>query len=107
MASSSSPLPKMMLGFVVRRCATALGRAPSPEELAEWANNYREGGRTVYLFGRKISPAEARLILRYPSRPVTARGARPAEQSPADCDLPPNVVRLPDPTRRRGRRAGR
>lgn len=107
MASPSRPLPKMMLGFVVRRCTAALGRAPSPEELAEWANNYREGDRTVCLFGRKISAAEARLILRHPGRPVTARGAKPAEQCAGNGDLPANVVRMPDAARRRRRRATR
>src|SRR5437667_411893 len=29
---------RIMLGFVVRQCAVALGHAPTPEELASWAN---------------------------------------------------------------------
>ena len=107
MASTPRPLPKMMLGFVVRRCTAALGRVPSPEELADWANNYREGGRTVHLFGRKISAAEARLILRHPARPVSARSAKPAEQCAGNGDLPPNVIRFPGSPRRRRGRAGR
>jgi len=107
MASGAHPLPKMMLGFVVRRCTVALGRPPSPEEFADWANNYREGDRIVYLFGRKISAAEARLILRHPARAVTARGAKPAEQIAEDGDLPANVVRFPDPARRRRGRAAK
>jgi len=74
------PLPKMMLGFVVRRCAVAIGHEPSPDEFAAWANCYRDGDRTVYLFGRPISVDEARVILRHPGRSVTAQGAAPHEQ---------------------------
>jgi hypothetical protein len=70
----------MMLGFVVRRCAVALGHDPSPEEFATWANMQQEGERTFCLFGRAISVAEARLILRHRGRPVTARTAAPHEQ---------------------------
>ena len=73
-------LPKMMLGFVVRRCAVAIGHEPSPEEFAAWANHYQEGDRTVCLFGRPISVAEARVILRHPGRPVSARAAAPHER---------------------------
>ena len=73
-------LPKMMLGFVVRRCAVALGHEPSPEEFAAWANHYTEDGRTYHLFGRPISPGEAKLILRHPARTVTAKSATVAEQ---------------------------
>ena len=69
----------MMLGFVVRRCAVAIGHEPSAEEFAAWANTYRDGDRTVYLFGRRISVDEARLIMRHRGRPVTARGATPHE----------------------------
>ena len=29
---------KMMLGFIVRRCAADLGHAPTPDEFAKWAN---------------------------------------------------------------------
>jgi len=70
----------MMLGFVVRRCAVAVGHEPSPEEFATWANMQQEGDRTFCLFGRAISVAEARLILRHRGRPVTARNAAPHEQ---------------------------
>lgn len=69
----------MMLGFVVRRCAVAIGHDPSPEEFTAWANTYREGDRTVYLFGRPITIAEARVIMRHRGRPVTARSAAPHE----------------------------
>jgi len=79
MPSGIKTLPKMMLGFVVRRCAVAVGHEPSAEEFAAWANNYRDGHRTIRLFGRAISADEARLILRHRARPVTARNAAPHE----------------------------
>ena len=79
MSSPLKPLPKMMLGFVVRRCAAAIGYEPTAEEFAAWANNQQEGERTFYLFGRPISVGEARVILGHRGRPVTARGARPHE----------------------------
>jgi hypothetical protein len=72
-----TPSNKMMLGFVVRQCAVALGHAPSPAELAEWANNQREGRRHYCLFGRAITVEEARVIIRHPGRPVTVRVAGP------------------------------
>lgn len=78
--SSREPMPKMMLGFVIRRCAVAIGHEPSAEEFARWANSYRQGERTVHLFGRPISPREAQVILRHQSRPVAARGATPFER---------------------------
>ena len=80
MPSGVSTLPKMMLGFVVRRCAVAVGHEPSAEEFAAWANLQQEGDRTFCLFGRPISVDEARLILRHPGRPVTAHNAAPHEQ---------------------------
>ena len=76
----SAPLPKMMLGFVIRRCAVALGHDPSPAEFAAWANSYGDGNRTVHLFGRPITAAEATVMLRHRSRPVAARSASPSEQ---------------------------
>jgi hypothetical protein len=80
MALSPSALPKMMLGFVVRRCAVAVGHEPSAEEFAAWANAQQDGARSFCLFGRPISVAEARLILRHPGRPVTAKNAAPHER---------------------------
>src|SRR5262245_30277694 len=77
---ASAPLPKMMLGFVIRPCAVALGHEPTPAEFAAWANAYGDGGRTVYLFGRPITDIEARVMLRHRGRPVAARSASPAEQ---------------------------
>lgn len=79
MASFPKTLPKMMLGFVVRRCAVTLGHEPSPEEFAAWANAHTDGGRTFSLFGRPISVREAHAILRHPARLVSARGAQPQE----------------------------
>ncbi len=77
---ASTPLPKMMLGFVIRRCAVALGHDPTPAEFAEWANSYSDGDRKVCLFGRPISEVEARVMLRHRSRAVAARSASPSEQ---------------------------
>jgi len=88
MPSGFSALPKMMLGFVVRRCAVAVGHEPSAEEFAAWANTQQEGDRIFCLFGRPISVQEARLILRHPGRPVTARNAAPHEQL---TDEPPSA----------------
>lgn len=92
---SEPALPKMMLGFVVRRYVADLGREPSPEEFAEWANHYRDGARVIHLFGRPISAGEAKVILRHRSRPVTARGAQ-AHESLTDDTTPPaaNVTSL-------------
>jgi hypothetical protein len=64
---------KMMLGFVVRECTVALGHAPSPAELAEWANHQEDDRGEFCLFGRAITVAEARVILAHPGRPVSVR----------------------------------
>ena len=64
---------RMMLGFIVRRCARDLGHPPTPEEFAEWANNQEENGERYSLFGRPLSPSAAGIILRHPGRLVTAR----------------------------------
>lgn len=74
--AGSSDASKIMLGFVVRRCAVALGHPPTPEELVEWANHQGEGRRRYRIFGRPITVEEARVILRHPGRPVTARGLK-------------------------------
>ena len=89
MASGPKALPKMMLGFVVRRCAVDVGHQPTAEEFATWANEQRDGGRTFCLFGRPISVSEARLILRHPAREVTTRDiptVPPAPSSPVGRD---------------------
>ena len=72
MAETCEPL-RIMLGFVVRQCARRLGHPPQPEELAEWANNQRDERGCYRIFGRPISPEEARIILRHPERLVTVR----------------------------------
>ena len=93
MGSPRRELPKMMLGFVVRRCAAAVGHAPTAQEFADWANRYRQGGREVHLFGRPISAGEAQLILQRPGRPVTASGATGHECLPATNDAPASNVK--------------
>jgi hypothetical protein len=76
MAVDTEPL-RIMLGFVVRQCAVALGHAPSADELAEWANDQRDERGRYCIFGRAISTEEASVILKHPSRLVTVRpGAR-------------------------------
>jgi hypothetical protein len=64
---------KMMLGFIVRRCACEIGHPPTPEEFAEWANNQERDGCRCSLFGKPISASAARIILSQPGRLVTAR----------------------------------
>jgi hypothetical protein len=79
-ASPEAPDPiaagKMMLGFVVRECTVALGHAPSPAELADWANHQEDERGEFCLFGRAITSAEARVILAHPGRPVSVRPER-------------------------------
>jgi hypothetical protein len=65
--------PKMMLGFIVRRCAADLGHAPSPDEFAAWANEQKQNGRRYCLFGKPISPAAAKIMISQPGRLVTIR----------------------------------
>jgi hypothetical protein len=72
MNASGEPL-KIMLGFVVRQCAVALGHTPTPDELADWANDQRDERGRYRIFGRAISADEADVILRHPGRLVTVR----------------------------------
>ena len=65
--------PKMMLGFIVRRCAADLGHQPTPDEFARWANAQNLNGRVCCLFGKPISAAEARIMFSQPGRLVTVR----------------------------------
>ena len=65
--------PKMMLGFIVRRCAADLGHMPSPDEFAAWANEHKQSGRCYCLFGKPISPIAAKVMLTQPGRLVTVR----------------------------------
>ena len=88
-------LPKMMIGFVVRRCTIELGHAPTAVEFATWANTGDH--RSAHIFGRPISVDEAGLILRHQARLVSARSAAPDERW-VDVDelalAAPNVVSL-------------
>jgi len=59
---------KMMLGFIVRRCAADLGHNPSPDEFATWANG---NGSRLCLFGKEISSAAAKVMFSQPGRLVT------------------------------------
>lgn len=62
---------KVMLGFIVRRCAADIGHAPTPDEFARWANGQRHGGKRFCLFGKEISAAAARVMFGQPGRLVT------------------------------------
>jgi len=75
MADETNSLPKMMLGFVVRRCAVDLGHSPNAAELAAWANNHSEHGRPHCLFGHPITEREAGVILKHQARLVSAKSA--------------------------------
>ncbi len=100
--TGTARLPKMMIGFVVRRCTIDLGRAPTAAEFAAWANSCGDHGERYCLFGRPIDEREAHLILKHQARLVSARSAAAHEQYVAPDDLPalgaagPNVVRLAD-----------
>ena len=62
---------KMMLGFIVRRCAADIGHRPSPAEFAHWANSQHENGKRFCLFGKEISPSIAKVMFSQPGRLVT------------------------------------
>lgn len=64
---------RVMLGFVVRQCARALGQTPRPEAFADWANHQHDERGDYAIFGRAISADEARVIMRNPGRMVTVR----------------------------------
>ena len=75
---SQAVLPlRMMLGFVIRRCAVALGHPPTPVELAKWANNQRDPRGAYKIFGRAITTDDARVILKNPGRLVTVHAVWP------------------------------
>jgi hypothetical protein len=71
--SSKKSVSKMMLGFIIRRCAADIGHTPSPEEFAAWANDQNENGRRYCLFGKPISPSAAKIMFAQPGRLVTVR----------------------------------
>ena len=64
---------KVMLGFVVRRCARELGHNPTPDEFAAWANNQSLDGERYNIFGQAISAEAATVMLRRLDRLVTVR----------------------------------
>jgi hypothetical protein len=72
-SNAKNGAPKMMLGFIVRRCAADLGHMPSPDEFAVWANGQKQNGYRYCLFGKPISPVAAKIMLRQPGRLVTVR----------------------------------
>jgi hypothetical protein len=74
--SSSDRKARMSLGFVVRQCTIDIGHAPTPRELAQWANHQLDHRGEFRLFGRTINSAEAEVILRHPGREVTVRPER-------------------------------
>lgn len=74
---------KMMLGFIVRRCAADIGHTPTPDEFARWANGDDQRGKRFCLFGKEISASHAKIMFSQPGRLVSvspeglARIARP------------------------------
>ena len=72
-ADSKQSATKMMLGFIVRRCAADLGHTPTPDEFAAWANGENQNGKGYCLFGKPISPTIAQIMFRQPGRLVTVR----------------------------------
>ena len=58
---------KMMLGFIVRRCAADMGHTPSPGEFAEWANGQGHNGRRFCLSAKKFPPQPQKLCLANPA----------------------------------------
>ena len=62
---------RIMLGFIVRRCAAELGHTPTADEFAAWANRQRQNGRSYCLFGQEISPSVAKVMFSHPGRMVT------------------------------------
>jgi len=72
MSATPSPL-RIMLGFVVRQCAVAVGHPPTASELAAWANDQRDRRGRYRIFGRAITAEEARVMLKHPGRLVTVR----------------------------------
>ena len=64
---------KVMLGFVVRRCAKDLGHTPTPDEFATWANSQSLKGEHYNIFGQAISTDAAKIMLRNLDRLVTVR----------------------------------
>ena len=68
-ANSKRDDSKMMLGFIVRRCATELGHQPTPDEFATWANGKKSN--QLCLFGKEISSSIAKVMFSQPGRMVS------------------------------------
>jgi hypothetical protein len=68
LSSNNNGEAKMMLGFIVRRCAAELGHDPTPDEFATWANG---NGSRLCLFGKEISSAAAKVMFSQPGRLVS------------------------------------
>jgi hypothetical protein len=62
---------KIMLGFIVRRCAADIGHTPTPAEFATWANGQQQNGKRLCLFGKEISPSIAKVMFNQPGRLVS------------------------------------
>ena len=69
--SNNNGESKMMLGFIVRRCAADLGHNPTPDEFATWANGNARKGNHFCLFGKEISSAAAKVMFSQPGRLVS------------------------------------
>lgn len=99
LAPCARPLPRMMIGFIIRRCIVELGHHPTPAEFATWANAQGDED-SRHLFGRAISEREAGVILKHQARLVSAKSARPDEEYVAAdaLSLPAggNVIALAD-----------
>lgn len=81
LAEGDAPV-RVLLGFLTKECALALGHSPDAGELADWANHQRDQRGLYCLFGRKISRADATVILKHPKREVTVRRARFRQRHP-------------------------
>lgn len=109
-AARRGDLPRMMLAFVIRRCAVELGHDPSPAEFAAWANNRGRGSEQRHVFGRPITQHEAAVILEHRSRLVSAQSARPEETFTGPDEAAPSAaakVTFLDARRKQPRRAQR
>jgi len=70
-ATSRGDQNKLMLGFILRRCAVELGHAPTPDEFAAWANEQKQNGKSFCLFGKAITSSAAKVMFSQPGRMVT------------------------------------
>lgn len=68
-ANNKNDESKMMLGFIVRRCAAELGHHPTPDEFATWANGKKSN--QLCLFGKEISSSIAKVMFSQPGRMVS------------------------------------